>query len=135
MLGACAPQKVQPVESIKPKAGLLNDNQFRLVEKANEKSYAYDKSNPVKVGGSKENNGQKNERRFLNALRGPKGEEVRYVKAGSCCQFKTTNATAGAGKLDRYKIFWYGSKDTLSIYINMYDKGPLKIPMGLTADK
>ena len=136
ILGACATQKVQPVEHIKPaQVGLLNDNQFRLVKLADDKSYGYTTANPVKVGGAKEKMGPKNERRFLNALRGPKGEELRYVKAGSCCQFKTPNGTAGSGMLDRYKIFWPGRKDTLSIYINMYDKGPLQIPVGLTADK
>jgi hypothetical protein len=35
--------------------------------------------------------------------------------------------------LDVYRIYWTGGKDTLDIYINMYDKGDLQIPVGLTA--
>jgi hypothetical protein len=87
----------------------------------------------VKVG-SKDGTGPQNERRFLNALLGPNGEDIRYLRAGSCCPFKTPNGILdGAGLLDRYRIYWTGGKDTLDIYINMYDQGDLMIPTGLTA--
>lgn len=114
----------------------LDDNTYLLTETTEDKSYGYDESNPVQVGGVSEGNGPKNERRFLNALLGPNGEEIEYFRAGSCCPFKTPNGMMeNTGMLDRYKIIWSGATDTLDIFLNMYDKGDLKIPLGLTSKK
>lgn len=142
ILIGCASQKVGTTSTgrrgdtrTKP-IEFLDDNTYRLTETSDDKSYAYNKSNPVKVGGSNESSGPKNERRFLNALLGPNGEEIKYFRAGSCCPFKTPNGLIGnSGMLDRYRVSWTGSSDTLDIYINMYDKGDLKIPLGLNAKK
>jgi hypothetical protein len=110
----------------------LDDNTYLLTEKSDDKSYGFDQANPIKVG--KEDSGPKNERRFLNALLGPNGEALKYFRAGSCCAFKTPNGMIdNTGMLDRYRITWTGAKDTLNIYLNLYDKGDLKIPVGLTA--
>ena len=138
LLAGCASQKgavgqgdtrTIPVEH-------LDDYTYLLVESSNESSYGYDQKNPVKVGGSNENSGPINERKYLNALLGPNGEPVKYFRAGSCCPFKTPNGLfENTGMLDRYRVFWEGGKDTLDIYINMYDKGDLKIPNGFTARK
>lgn len=109
---------------------LLNDNTYLITETTSDKTYGYSPSNGVKVGELS----PKNERRFLNGLLGPNGEELQYYRVGSCCSFKTPNAMVGnVGMMDHYKVYWEGVKDTLSIYINMYDKGDLKIPVGLTA--
>lgn len=121
--------RTAPVENI-------DDNIYLLQEISKDKSYGFEKSNPVKVRGSSENSGPKNERRFLNALLGPNGEEIRYYRAGSCCPFKTPNGLIdNTGMLDAYKVSWAGSPDTLTIYINIYDEGDLKIPVGFTAKK
>ena len=114
----------------------LDDNTYLLTEQTSDKSYGYDKSNPIKVGGSKESSGPRNERRFLNALLGPNGEEVKYFRAGSCCAFKTPDGLIdNTGMLDHYRLTWTGTSDTLNIYLNMYDKGNLMIPVGLAAKK
>lgn len=114
----------------------LDENTYLLTELSEDKSYGFDKSNPVKVGGSNESSGPRNERRFLNALLGPNGEELKYFRAGSCCAFKTPNgAFDNTGMLDNYRVTWTGADDTLNIFINMYDKGDLKIPVGLTAKR
>ena len=77
------------------------------------------------------------ERRFLNALAGPNGEEISYFRAGSCCAIKSKNDPFGFGEvlLDNYRVTWKGAKDTISIYINMYDYGTLKAPVGFTIKK
>lgn len=137
VLAACAAQKSNKTHGdTRTKPVLyIDDRTYLLTEHANDPSYAWKKSNPVKVG-SKEGRGPLNELRFLNALLGPNGEEVRFVRIGSCCPFKTPNAVIGnKGLLDHYRIFWEGARDTLDIYINMYDEGDLKIPVGLTAKK
>lgn len=111
----------------------IDDDTYLLVLTSEDPSYAYKPSNPVKVG-SRDGSGPQNERRFLNALLGPKREEIAYFRAGSCCPFKTPNGLIdNTGMLDRYRITWEGGKDTLDIYINMYDEGDLMIPAGLTA--
>jgi hypothetical protein len=115
---------------------MIDNNTYLLIDKTDDPTYGYEESNPVKVGGSREQSGPLNERRFLNGLAGPNGEAIRYFRAGSCCAFKTPNGLFdNTGMLDRYRVFWEGGKDTLNIFINMYDKGDLKIPKGLTAKK
>jgi len=111
----------------------INDNIYLLTEKTDDPSYGFDPANAIKVGGSKESSGPKNERRFLNALLGPNGENVGYYRTGSCCFVKTPNALFGdKAPLDEYKVYWMNS-DTLRLYLNMYDEGDLKIPVGFTA--
>lgn len=113
----------------------LKDNQtFDLLEISDDSSYGYSEKNPVQVGGVDKQSGPLNQRRFLNALAGPNGEEVTYFRSGSCCPIKSKNDPLGFGQvlLDNYKVTYEGSKDTVSIYINMYDYGALKAPKGFT---
>ncbi len=113
---------------------LLDDQTYLLKNKAADNSYAFKAENPVKVGGVKQDSGPKNERRFLNALLGPSGEKVSYFRSGSCCGFKTPNALIGdMAVLDAYRVWYTGSPDTLTMYINMYDADELFIPHGFTA--
>ena len=114
----------------------FDENSYLLVNYSEDPTYGFEESNPVKVGGSSENSGPINERRFLNALLGPNGEEITYFRAGSCCPFKTPNGLFdNTGLLDLYKVSWSGAKDTLDIYVNMYDEGDLLVPVGLKAKK
>lgn len=135
LIGACASQKATNTTGhtrTKP-VQYLDRNTFFLTEVSDDETYAFTPKNPVKVG-SDDGGGPLNERRFLNALLGPNGEHVEYYRAGSCCPFKTPNGLLdNTGLLDRYRVSWQGAKDTLDIYINMYDKGDLKIPVGFRA--
>lgn len=38
----------------------------------------------------------------------------------------------GMAMLDNYRVTWENSKDTISIYINLYDKVELKAPIGFS---
>jgi hypothetical protein len=116
------------------KTELLDDQTFLLMEISTDLTYGT-KTNPVQVGGAKNSSGPKNERRFLNALAGPNGERISYYRAGSCCEVKSENGFMGWAMLDNYRVTWEGSKDTISIYINMYDAGVLKAPAGFTIRK
>lgn len=91
-------------------------------------TYGYSEKNPIKVGG--EANGPMNERKFLNSLSGPNGETVTFTRAGSCCHFETRNISYGLGLLDIYEVTYEGKKDTVSLYLNMYDKETVKAPVG-----
>jgi len=116
---------------------LKDDDRFLITELSNDSSYGLSPKNPVEVGGANNGVGPKNERRFLNALAGPNGEQISYYRAGSCCAIKSKNDPFGFGKvmLDNYRVTWENSKDTVSIYINMYDSGKLKAPVGFTIRK
>src|SRR5688572_14441153 len=84
----------------------LDDNTYLLLETSDDKTYGFEMSNPVNVGGVGEGS-SRNQRRFLNALLGPNGEEVKYYREGSCCPFKTPNGPYdNAGLLDRYRVYW-----------------------------
>jgi hypothetical protein len=91
-----------------------------------DETYGYSEKNAIKVGGFDQ--GPKNERDYLNSLTGPNGEPVTFERKGSCCQFKTANSPYGMGMLDMYRVSYRGKKDTVLLYINMYDKGKLKAP-------
>ncbi|MGY3795695.1 2-dehydro-3-deoxyphosphooctonate aldolase [Aquimarina sp. 433] len=111
------------------KQTLLDDNTFVITEISSDPSYGLSPKNPIEVGS--EDSGPKNERRYLNALSGPNGEAISYYRLGSCCPIKSDKAIFGNKvMLDNYRVTWEGSKDTISIYINMYDSGKLMAPKG-----
>ncbi|MFH7004262.1 hypothetical protein [Flavobacterium bizetiae] len=78
-------EKEEPVEQ----------DYFHITAQSSDESYGFAESNPIKVGGSSEGIGPKNERRFLSALKGPNGETVRFYRQGSCCLFETPNVEKG----------------------------------------
>lgn len=114
-----------------PKTKLKDDNTFLLKEISTDKSYGYTEENPIRVGGAL-NDGPLNERRFLNALAGPDGQNITYIRTGSCCPFKSPNGIQGTGMLDRYEITLQGLSKKRILFINMYDRAILKVPVGFT---
>ena len=115
------------------KQELVNDQMFVIREFATDTTYGYTQENPVMVGGA-DNEGPLNERRFLNALSGPKAEQISYQRLGSCCLFNTKNITpryaVNYGALDMYEITYEGLETPIILYINMYDSDTLKVPVG-----
>lgn len=112
------------------KQTLYNNSTFVVTKISTDKTYGLTPENPVEVGGASTSEGPQNERRYLNALTGPKGEKISYFRAGSCCPVKSKNGFMGTAMLDNYRVTWRNSKDTVSIYINMYDSGELMAPVG-----
>lgn len=116
--------------SPKVKQVLVNDQMFLIEKYAADTSYGYTESNPIMVG--KQGGGPLDERRFLNALTGPNGEQISYFRLGSCCYFKTKNGLYGnSGLLDKYQLNYKGLKTPIILYINMYDSDTLQVPVGL----
>lgn len=110
---------------------------FELTEISSDPSYGLSEKNPVQVGGVDQMKGPFNQAQYLKALAGPNGEPISFYRAGSCCPIKSKNDPFGTGSvmLDNYRVTWEGATDTVSIYINMYDYGPLKAPVGFTIKK
>lgn len=93
------------------KRELVDLNTFKIDEVAKSAAYGYTSQQPIKVGGADDNQGILNERRFLNALRGPNGESVTYKLKGSCCYYKLPDSSvANIGLLDQYELTVSGQK-------------------------
>ncbi len=90
-------------------------------------SYGFDKMHPIKTGSS-----FIAEWRYLNALRGPKGELVHYQRMGACCAFDTQAAESGKGFLDQYTLTYDGLEKPVAIFLNMFEEGALQAPLGFS---
>lgn len=110
-------------------------NTFVLIAYSKDPKYGYNKDYPINVFYRNTRDESINQERFLNALAGPKGEQINFKKLESCCPFPTKNSEMGAGFVDVYEITWQGQKKPLTLYVNMYDKGLLMVPMGLSLKK
>jgi hypothetical protein len=98
-------------------------------------SYGYSALAAVKTGGGF-GDGADRVYRYLNSLRGPKGEEISYDRVGTCCPFDTPNSPFdGKGILEVYEISYAGLDQPKRLYFDWYDEGELLIPAGLTAIK
>lgn len=113
----------------------LSNNIFVLTAFSSDKKYGYEKDYPINVYFQNAAVATKNQERFLNALAGPKGEQISYKKVGICCPFPTTNSEMGVASLDIYEITWEGQKKPIMLYLNGYEKGDLLVPIGFTKKK
>lgn len=118
-----------------PNLTLSKDNTFVISEYSKDKKYGYDKEYPINVFFNNTKNETINQDRFLNALTGPKGEKITFTKLERCCPFPTKRSELGAGLLDVYELRWAGLKKPVLLYLNIYEKGVLMVPMGLSLKK
>jgi hypothetical protein len=114
---------------------LINNTTFDITEYSKDKKYGYNPDYPINIfyGGIKIET--INQQRFLNALAGPNGEQITYTKLESCCPFPTKRSEMGAGLLDVYQLKWEGQKNPVTLYLNIYEKGVLMVPVGLSLKK
>jgi hypothetical protein len=118
-----------------PNLTLSKDNTFVITAYSKDKKYGYDKDYPINIFFNNTNNETINQSRFLNALAGPKGEKITFTKLESCCPFPTKRSEMGAGFLDVYELKWIGQKKPVLLYLNIYEKGILMVPTGLSMKK
>jgi hypothetical protein len=110
---------------------LNRNNTFVITEYSKDTKYGYDKD----VFYYSTRNETINQERFLNALTGPKGEKISFAKLESCCPFPTKRSEMGAGFLDVYEVKWDGLIKPVILYMNIYEKGALKVPVGFNLKK
>lgn len=132
VLSSCVSTKstLKNVDDTAPDLVLQADNTFQIQEFSTNKKYGYDKDYPINIF-YKTSQTEANQERFLNALAGPKGEKISYTKLESCCPFPSKRSDMGAGFLDVYELRWEGQKKPILLYLNIYEKGILMVPMGL----
>ena len=123
------------VDDNAPTPRLSKENTFIITEYSKDKRYGYNKDYPINIFYYTTTNEKLNEERFLNALAGPKGEKITYTKIETCCPFPSKRTSMGAGFLNVYEIRWEGQKKPITLYLNIYEKGFLMCPLGLTIKK
>ena len=123
------------VDDNAPIPKLTKENTFLLTEYSKDKRYGYDKNYPINVFYRNTKDELINQQRFLNALAGPNGEKIFFKKVDSCCPFPTAKSDMGAGFLDIYEVTWVGQKKPVRLYLNIYEKGQLLVPVGFTIRK
>ena len=126
---------IKNIDNNAPDLVLNPDGSFAITEYSNNPKYAYNKDYPVNIFYKSTKDDSINQPRFLNALAGPNGEKITFKKLENCCPFPTKRNDIGVGMLDVYEITWEGLAKPLKIYINIYEKGYVTVPMGLTLKK
>lgn len=126
---------IKNIDDSAPTPMLKKNNSFVLTEISEDAKYGYDQDYPINIFYRNIANDTINQERFLKALAGPNGEKLFYTKLESCCPFPTKRSEIGAGFLDVYQVHWVGCKKPLTLYFNIYEKGKLMVPKGLTAKK
>jgi hypothetical protein len=134
---SCASTKstLKNVDDSAPVLTLSQDNTFIITEYSKDKKYGYDQDYPINIFYRNTKEDSINQQRFLNALAGPKGEKITYTKLESCCPFPSKRTELGAGFLDVYELKWNGQKKPVKLYLNIYEKGILMVPVGLSLKK
>ncbi|MEC5166979.1 hypothetical protein RCH18_002728 [Flavobacterium sp. PL11] len=123
------------VDDNAPNLVLSRENTFVITEYSTDKKYGYNADYPVNIFFQNTRNETVNQERFLNALAGPKGEKINFSKLESCCPFPTKRTDLGAGFLDVYELKWEGQKKPIKLYLNIYEKGILMVPVGFSLKK
>lgn len=123
------------VDNNAPDLVLKKDNTFAITLFSKDKKYGYDPDYPVNIFFRNTADEALNETRFLNALGGPNGEKITYKRLETCCPFPTKRSNMGAGFLNVYELRWEGQKKPITLYLNIYEKGILMVPLGLTLKK
>jgi len=126
---------IKNIDNNVPIATVTNNNTFLLTEYSKDKRYGYDPDYPINVFYLNTRNETINQERFLNALAGPNGEKITFKKVESCCPFPTKTSNMGAGFLDIYEVIWTGQKKPIRLYMNIYERGALLVPIGFTIKK
>ncbi|MBF0695461.1 MAG: 2-dehydro-3-deoxyphosphooctonate aldolase [Flavobacterium sp.] len=126
---------IKNIDDNAPIPKLNKNGSFVITEYSTDKKYGYDKDYPINVFYRNSMNESINQIRFLDALAGPNGEKIFYKKLESCCPFPTKKSEMGAGFLDVYEVSWVGQKKPVLLYMNIYEKGALMVPVGFSLKK
>lgn len=123
------------VDDNAPTPTLTKENTFLITLYSKDKKYGFEPDYPVNVFYLNSKDENLNAKRFLDALAGPNGEKITYTKIESCCPFPTKRHQIGAGFLDVYELTWVDQKQPIKLYMNIYEKGYLMVPVGLSLKK
>ncbi|WP_313807653.1 2-dehydro-3-deoxyphosphooctonate aldolase [Flavobacterium sp.] len=118
--------------AIKP---VIKSNAYQITEYAQDAKYGYDSDYPINIGFIMEMSEQKFIAYYFNGLQAPNGEMLTYKKTGDCCPFPTKNNKMGGGTLSIYEVTWEGNKKPIQLHFNIYERGKIVCPKGLSIKK
>jgi hypothetical protein len=87
-------------------------------------SYGLTLQNPVPIGGGAMYVAAR-ERRYLDALRGPQGQPIRYKRLGSMVQAPNNHTI-----IDHYEVTYDGLEKPISLYLDVYHYWEQRAPKG-----
>jgi len=123
------------VNNSAPIPKLTATNTFVITQYSKDPKYGYNPNYPINVFYRNTKDETINQQRYLNALTGPKGEKLFFKKMEVCCPFPSKNSEMGGGFLDIYEVTWVGKKSPIKLYLNIYEKGELMVPIGFELAK
>ena len=135
LFASCVSTKstLKNVDDNAPIPKLTKDNTFVITEYSKDSKYGYHPDYPINLFYKNTFNVTINQQRYLNALAGPNGELLSFKKLESCCPFPTKRSNdMGAGFLEVYEVSWEGMQQPIRLYLNIYEKGGLMAPIGLS---
>lgn len=134
LLMSCISTKstLQNVDNTAANLVLNKHNAFIISEFARDDKYGYDKDYPINIFYRNTDNDSINPQRFFNALAGPNGEKLFYEKIGICCPFPSKQSVSGAALLNIYEVKWVGQIKPVTLYLNIYEKSPIRVPKGFS---
>ncbi len=125
---------IKNIDNSAPNLRLTAQNTFIITQFSTDKKYGYTKEYPINIF-YQNTSTDKNQVRFLNALSGPKGEAITYKKLENTSPFPAQRSDMGAGFLETYELSWEGLSKPIILYLNIYEKGVLMVPVGLGLKK
>lgn len=137
LVSSCISTKstIKNIDDSAPFPKLTKENYFVLTDFSKDPRYGFHPDYPINVFYKNSKEETKNSKRFLEALTGPNGEKISYNKVDNCCPFPTKRSEMGAGFLEIYELTWVGQKTPIRLYINIFEKGVLQVPLGLGLKK
>lgn len=82
-------------------------------------NYGISESTPIRVGGGLDY-GPQREVWYLERLRGPDGQRVKYERTGACCEYDLETSVTGQGRLDIYEVTYPGLQSPTRLYLDIY---------------
>lgn len=94
---------------------------------ASDPEYGYKAEKAIRTGGS-----AANQRAFLDQLRGPNGEPVKYDRTDSCGAYKDDTQPFGQALIDCYTVTYEGEPSPATLHLDLYKADRLWAPRGFT---
>ena len=106
---------------------------LNLTKTSKNAKYGFTPEQPILVGTGL-NGGPANQEAYLKLLLDQKGKQIKYIRLGSCCSYKSKNGLIdGMALLDKYEITYLddkGEEKKATVYISFYDYEEPKILFG-----
>lgn len=115
---------------------------FSKLVQSTDSSYGYSINNPLKLRKGDAVGGVSNSKKFLQGLKTADGQDLIIVTRSGVVDPNYIEPPGGiaaslgdGGILDKYELVSSVTKDKIILYIDIYHKGGLMIPIGLKYDK